>query len=56
MSKSNCCQDDMLSRVLCKFGVDRGMLITLALLPFAWDGVTWIAGAVRSLWNLVASV
>ncbi len=32
------------------------MLITLALLPFAWDGVNWVAGAVRELWNLIASV
>ena len=54
MSKSNCCQDDMLSRVLCKFGVDRGMLITLALLPFAWDGVVWCGQAIESLWSLVS--
>ena len=57
MSKSeNCCQNDMMSNVICKLGINRSMLITLALLPFAWDGVTWVAGAVRSLWNLVASV
>ncbi len=57
MSKSdNCCQNDMMSNMMCKFGVNRSMLITLALIPFAWDGVTWVAGAVRSLWNLVASV
>ena len=55
MSKQEC-SNDMLSSMMCKMGVTRSMLITLALLPFAWDGVTWVASAVRSLWNLVASV
>lgn len=55
MSNKECC-NDMVQNMMSKMGVNRSMLITLALLPFAWDGVTWVAGAVRSLWNLVASV
>ena len=46
----------MVQNMMSKMGVNRSMLITLALLPFSWEGVTWVAGAVRSLWNLVASV
>ena len=35
-------------RMLGKVGVCRSTLITLALVPFAWDGVLWFADAVRS--------
>ena len=55
-SKESCCTGDVVSTTLSKVGVSRGMLITLALLPFAWEGVNWVAGAVRELWNLIASV
>jgi len=44
------------SSTLGKVGINRSVLITLALLPFAWDGVNWVGGAVRELWNLIASV
>ena len=47
---------DVVSTTLGKVGVSRSMLITLALLPSAWDGVNWVGGAVRELWNLIASV
>ena len=56
MSKENCCASDIVDTTLNKVGITRSMLITLALLPFAWDGVNWIGGAVRELWNLIASV
>ena len=59
-SKSKCsttsCGTDVVTNALGKVGVCRSMLITLALLPFAWDGVNWVGGAVRELWNLIASV
>ena len=30
---------DAVTNTLCRIGVTRGTLVTLALLPFAWDGV-----------------
>ena len=54
--KEECCTGDVVSTTLGKVGINRSMLITLALLPFAWEGVNWVAGAVRELWNLIASV
>ena len=56
MSKQECCANDIVDTTLGKVGITRSMLITLALLPFAWDGVNWVAGACRELWNLIASV
>jgi len=55
-SKESCCTGDVVSSTLDRVGINRSMLITLALLPFAWEGVNWVAGAVRELWNLIASV
>ena len=58
-SKSNCstsCGTDVVTKALGKIGVCRSMLITLALIPFAWDGVTWVGGAVRELWELIQGV
>ena len=54
--KECCSTNDVVSSTLGKVGINRSMLITLALLPFAWEGVNWVAGAVRELWNLIASV
>jgi len=48
--------DDVVSKTLCRVGITRSMLVTLALVPFAWEGVNWVAGAVRELWGLIASV
>ena len=47
---------DCISKVLCKIGVCRSTLVTLALVPFAWDGVLWFADAVRSLFDLISGV
>tara|TARA_R100000008_G_C3492893_1_gene119639 strand:+ start:431 stop:619 length:189 start_codon:yes stop_codon:yes gene_type:complete len=49
------CGNDVVTRVLGKVGVNRSMMITLALLPFAWSGVVWVADAVQSLWNAATS-
>jgi hypothetical protein len=53
-----CCStaNDVVASTLGKVGINRSLLVTLALLPFAWDGVNWVAGACRELWNLIASV
>ena len=56
MSNKECCATDVLSVMLCKIGMNRSMLITLALIPFAWDGITWGVDAIRELWNLIATV
>jgi len=47
--------DDVVSHTLCRVGINRSMLITLALVPFAWDGVVWVGQALESLWGLVTS-
>ena len=47
---------DCVSKVLCKIGICRSTLGTLALVPFAWDGVLWFADAVRSLFDLISGV
>ena len=47
---------DCVSKALCRIGVSRSTLVTLALVPFAWDGVLWFADAIRSLFDLAAGV
>jgi len=46
-----CC--DVVSCWLSKVGVTRSLLITLALLPFAWSGVVFVKDAALHVWNLV---
>ena len=45
------CGKDVVTNTLNKVGVNRSMMITLALLPFAWNGVVWVADAIHSLWT-----
>ena len=47
--------NDVVSSTLCRVGVTRSMLITLALVPFAWEGVVWCGQSIESLWCLVTS-
>ena len=47
---------DFVSKALCRIGITRSALVTLALVPFAWDGVLWVADAIRSLFDLAAGV
>ena len=60
-NKSECpvvggtCEKDVVSKALSKVGICRSMLITLALVPFAWEGVVWCGQAVESLWGLVTN-
>jgi len=45
------CDKDIVTRGFAKVGVCRSMLLTLALLPFSWNGVVWVAGSLKSLWD-----
>ena len=47
---------DVVTNTIGRVGVNRSMLVTLALLPYAWEGVAWLADAVRSLWDLISGV
>ncbi len=47
------CGDDVITKSLGKIGICRSMLITLALVPFAWEGVVWVGQAIESIWGLV---
>ena len=50
------CEGGCICKGLRKIGICRSTLITLALIPFAWSGVTWVVDAVRSLFDLVSGV
>ena len=50
------CGQDCLSKFLARIGFCRSTLITLALVPFAWDGVTWAIDADKSVFDLVSGV
>ena len=39
----------------CPVSCGNDVVITLALLPFSWNGVVWVADAVQSLWNAATS-
>jgi len=54
-NKEVCCTGDVVSTTLGRVGINRSMLITLALVPFAWDGVVWCGQALNSLWGLVTN-
>ena len=49
------CSTDIIGKTLKKFGVCRSTLITLALSPFAWDGVIWFRDAIATVWDAVTS-
>ena len=50
------CSGGCVCKILNKVGICRSTLVTLALVPFAWDGVEWFAYAIRSLFDLVSGV
>ena len=55
-SCSTSCGTDCVTKFLGRFGICRSMLVTLALLPFAWDGVVWFVDAVEKVFDLVTGV
>ena len=46
---------DVVSCWLGKVGVTRSLLITLGLLPFAWNGVALLANGVVGVWNFATT-
>ena len=52
---TGCCDRDFVGKALCKVGITRSCLFSLALIPFAWDGVVWAASAVTAIWNLATN-
>jgi len=51
----NGCGKDILGKWLGKIGINRSMLITLALVPFAWEGVLWFRDAIATVWDAVTT-
>ena len=49
-------EKDFVRCSLCKIGVTRSVLISLALVPFAWDGVVWFKDAIHWAWETVSSL
>ena len=47
---------DCVGKALSRVGINRSLLITLALVPYAWNGVLWFADAIRSLFDLASGV
>jgi len=46
---------DKVACVLGKVGITRSLLITLALLPFSWNGAAFLVNAVVGAWNALAA-
>lgn len=49
------CGQDFLTRTLNRVHVSRSLLVTLALVPFAWDGVLWFRDAFQWVWDSVSA-
>jgi len=45
---------DCVSKMLCRCGINRSLLITFALIPFAWRGVVFTANAVMDGIDIIA--
>ena len=46
---------DVVSGWLGKVGVNRSLLITLGLLPFAWNGLALLANGVVGIWKFLTT-
>jgi hypothetical protein len=49
------CGNDFVGKWLGKVGVTRSCLVSLALIPFAWDGVIWFRDAIATIWDAVTA-
>ena len=49
------CGNDVVQNCLGKIGIARSVLVTLALVPFAWNGVLWFRDAVATLWDSITT-
>jgi len=45
---------DKVSCLLGKVGINRSLLITLSLLPFAWNGAAFVVNAIVGAWNALS--
>ena len=52
---TGCGNNDFVGKWLCKLGANRSCLVTLALIPFAWDGVIWFRDAIATIWDAVTA-
>ena len=52
---TTCGTNDVVGNWLGKIGVTRSLLVTLALVPFAWDGVLWFRDAIATVWDNVTT-
>ena len=50
-----CCGQDFVGKWLGKVGITRSCLVSLALIPFAWEGVLWFRDAIATVWDAAAS-
>ena len=48
---TGCGNDDVVGSWIGKIGITRSLLISLALVPFAWDGVLWFREAIATVWD-----
>jgi len=60
MSKTgNCpvvgCGDDFVTRFLDKIGATRSALVSLALVPFAFEGILWFRDAIAWAWDTITA-
>lgn len=46
---------DQVSCLLGKVGINRSLLITLSLLPFAWNGAAFVVNAIVGAWNALSA-
>lgn len=49
------CGNDIVGKWFGKVGITRSLLVTLALVPFAWEGVLWFRDAVATVWDSVTT-
>lgn len=46
---------DKVSSLLAKVGITRSLLVTLALIPFAWNGAAFVVNAVVGAWSALSA-
>ena len=49
------CGQDLVGKWLGKVGITRSCLVSLALIPFALEGVLWFRDAIATVWDAAAS-
>ena len=52
---TGCGEEDVVRGVFSRVGVTRSAMVTLALVPFSWDGVLWFRDAISWVWTGVTT-